>query len=150
MWRVNRMPREPNAQRLGRHPPKLVAADLDGTLLRSDYILSDRTVQALDALPVPLVLVTGRPIRWLAGLVDGLAHPPIAVVANGAAVYDPGRDEVLHSTPLSADELAHACAVLRAAIPDAAFAVEREGGRHLLHEAAHPVGDWELRFNGRR
>jgi Cof subfamily protein (haloacid dehalogenase superfamily) len=134
----------------GERPVKLVASDLDGTLVRSDHTLSDRTVAVLDAVPVPLVLATGRPIRWLTRIYERLSRPPIAVVANGAAVYDPERDELLHSAPLSADELAHACAVLRETIPDAAFGVELDGGRRLLHEAAHPVGEFEYRFGTKR
>jgi Cof subfamily protein (haloacid dehalogenase superfamily) len=123
---------------------KLVATDLDGTLVRRDRTLSERTVAMLDALPVPLVIVTGRPVRWLSAIYAQLSHAPIAVVANGAAIYDPERDELLHSAPLTAQELAHACAVLREAVPDAAFAVERDGGRALLHEAAHSIGPWEM------
>jgi len=130
--------------------PKLVATDLDGTLIRSDRSLSDYTVRVLDALPVPIVLATGRPLRWLTQVYHGLAHKPIAVVANGAAVYDPESDEVLHSAPLSADELAHACRVLREAIPDASFAVEIDGSRGLIHEPGHAVGMWELSVAGRR
>jgi len=130
--------------------PKLVATDLDGTLIRSDRSLSDYTVRVLDALPVPIVLATGRPLRWLTQVYQGLAHKPIAVVANGAAVYDPESDEVLHSAPLSADELAHACRVLREAIPDASFAVEIDGSRGLIHEPGHAVGMWELSVAGRR
>ena len=128
--------------------PKLVATDLDGTLIRSDRTLSDHTVRVLDALPVPIVLATGRPLRWLTQVYERLAHKPIAVVANGAAVYDPESDEVLHSAPLSADELAHACRVLREAIPDASFAVEIDGSRGLIHEPGHAVGMWELSVAG--
>jgi Cof subfamily protein (haloacid dehalogenase superfamily) len=129
---------------------KLVASDLDGTLVRSDRTLSDHTIAALRALPVPLVIVTGRPLRWMAAIYERLGFRPITVLANGAAVYDPERDELLHSAPLSADELAYACKVLRETIPDAAFGVELDGGRRLWHEAAHPVGEWEEAFDGRR
>jgi Cof subfamily protein (haloacid dehalogenase superfamily) len=124
---------------------KLVASDLDGTLVRSDRSLSEHTIAVLNELPVPLVIVTGRPIRWLAEVYQPLRHAPIAVVANGAAIYDPDRDELLHSAPLSAADLAHACAVLREAIPDVAFAVEVDGGRSILRERAYRVGDWEGR-----
>jgi Cof subfamily protein (haloacid dehalogenase superfamily) len=129
---------------------KLVATDLDGTLIRGDRSLSDRTVRVLEALPVPVVLATGRPLRWLMQVYERLEHKPIAVVANGAAVYDPESDELLHSAPLSADELAHACRVLREAIPDASFAVEIDGGRGLMHEPGHAVGMWERSAVGRR
>lgn len=130
--------------------PALVATDLDGTLVRSDFTMGDRTVATLDRLPVPLVIVTGRPIRWLSTVYKRLAHPPIAVVANGAAVYDPARDELLHSAPLSVDQLRAACEALRAAIPDVAFAVELDGGRRLLHEAAHPLGPLERSHDTRQ
>jgi len=122
---------------------RLVATDLDGTLVRSDRTLSDRTVEVLNELAVPLVIATGRPIRWLSEVYERLRKLPIAVVANGAAVYDPQRHELLHSAPLSAAELAHACAVLREAIPEATFAVEVDGSRSLVREPAHRVGEWE-------
>ncbi len=49
-------------------PPRLVASDIDGTLLRDDRTLSPRTAAVLAriaAAGTPVVLVTGRPIRWL-------------------------------------------------------------------------------------
>jgi Cof subfamily protein (haloacid dehalogenase superfamily) len=129
---------------------KLVATDLDGTLVRSDRTLSDRTVAVLEALQVPLVIATGRPLRWVMQIYDMLGHKPISVVANGAAVYDPDTDELLHSAPLSAEELAHACDALRAAVPDALFAVELDGGRTMVHEESYDVGMWEKTMVGRR
>ena len=48
--------------------PWLVATDLDGTLLRSDGTVSARTARVLAALAeagVPVVFVTGRPVRWM-------------------------------------------------------------------------------------
>jgi hypothetical protein len=77
-------------------------------------------------------------------------HQPIAVVANGAAVYDPEADALLHSAPLAAEELAHACEALRQAVPDAAFAVELDGGRTMVHEELYNVGMWEQTMEGRR
>lgn len=129
---------------------KLVATDLDGTLIRSDRTLSDRTVAVLNSLPVPMVIATGRPLRWVMEVYDLLGHKPIAVVANGAAVYDPETDELLHSAPLAADELAHACDALRRAVPDAVFAVELDGGRTMVHEELYDVGMWERTMVGRR
>ncbi|GAA1038647.1 Cof-type HAD-IIB family hydrolase [Virgisporangium ochraceum] len=129
---------------------KLVATDLDGTLVRSDRTLSDRTLAVLDSLPVPLVIATGRPLRWVLPIYEMLGHKPISVVANGAAVYDPEADELLHSAPLAADELAHACEALRSAVPDAVFAVELDGGRTMVHEDRYDVGMWERTMDGRR
>ena len=47
--------------------PRLVATDLDGTLVRSDGTVSQYThdvIAELDERGVPVVFVTGRPLRW--------------------------------------------------------------------------------------
>ena len=47
--------------------PRLVATDLDGTLVRSDGTVSQYThdvIAELDDRGVPVVFVTGRPLRW--------------------------------------------------------------------------------------
>ena len=47
--------------------PRLVATDLDGTLVRSDGTVSaytQRVLAELDERGVPVVFVTGRPLRW--------------------------------------------------------------------------------------
>ena len=47
---------------------KLVATDLDGTLLHSDGTVSARTRRVLAELEkrgVAIVFVTGRPVRWM-------------------------------------------------------------------------------------
>ena len=51
-----------------RAPPRLVATDLDGTLLHSDGPVTARTravLAELDERGVPVVFATGRPIRWM-------------------------------------------------------------------------------------
>jgi ribonucleotide monophosphatase NagD (HAD superfamily) len=50
---------------------RLVATDLDGTLLHTDGTVTDRTRRALTAVEergVVVVFVTGRPIRWMEDL----------------------------------------------------------------------------------
>jgi Cof subfamily protein (haloacid dehalogenase superfamily) len=130
---------------------RLVATDLDGTLVRNDFTIGARTVAALvrvEALGGAVVLVTGRPIRWLPPAYAHLPIRPLAVVANGAAVYDPVDDKVLHTTPLSPAALAEAVARLRATVPGVRLAVETDGGRTLLHEPAYQVGGWEVDHDG--
>ncbi|GAA0724338.1 HAD family hydrolase [Dactylosporangium roseum] len=126
---------------------KLVATDLDGTLVRGDRTVSPRTIKVLhrlDADGIVIVLVTGRPIRWLFPVYDQLTVRPLAICANGAATYDPGSDAIVHSTPLETDALAEACARLRDSVPGVVFAVERDGGRQMWHEPEFPVGPWEV------
>nr|WP_205862295.1 HAD family hydrolase [Planosporangium thailandense] len=126
---------------------RLVATDLDGTLVRNDFTIGARSLAALErvqALGGAVVLVTGRPIRWLHTVYEYLPIQPLAVVANGAAVYDPVADSILQATPLSPDAIAEACGRLRAAVPGVRFAVETDGGRVMLHEPEYEIGGWEV------
>ncbi|MFG2038597.1 HAD family hydrolase [Dactylosporangium sp. NPDC048998] len=126
---------------------KLVATDLDGTLVRTDRTVSPRTVALFRRLSrdgVVIVLVTGRPIRWIAPVYEQLGISALTICVNGAATYDPGTDTIVHSAPLEAGVLAEACARLRAAVPGVVFAVERDGGRQMRHEPDFPVGSWEV------
>jgi Cof subfamily protein (haloacid dehalogenase superfamily) len=122
--------------------PQLVASDIDGTLLRDDRTLSPRTAGVLariSAQGTPVVLVTGRPIRWLRLVYDQLAEPVPAVCANGAVVYDPVTDEVLRADPLAPDLLAEVVRRLRAEVPGVSLAVEVVDGRQMRHEAHYPL-----------
>jgi Cof subfamily protein (haloacid dehalogenase superfamily) len=132
-------------------PPafRLVATDIDGTLLRTDGTLSPRTADVLSALPVPAVLVTGRPVRWLRQLYDQMAEPLAAICANGAVVYDPDTDEVLRAAPLSVDLLLDVTKRLREAVPDVTLAVEVEDGRSFWYERGWPM-TWEGEHNAVR
>ena len=122
--------------------PRLVATDLDGTLLRDDHTLSQRTVAVLERLVtagVPVVLATGRPQRTLEPVYRQLPFRPITVCANGAGVYDPAGDCFLDATPLQPAVLVAACARIRARLPEAVFAVELDGGRRMRHEPGFRV-----------
>ncbi|MER7894148.1 HAD family hydrolase [Micromonospora sp. NPDC094482] len=122
--------------------PRLVATDIDGTLLRDDRTLSPRTAQALARIAAqgtPVVLVTGRPIRWLKMVYDQLNGPLPAICANGAVVYDPVNDEVLRADPLAPELLAEVARRLRAEVPGISFAVEIIDSRQMRHEAHYPL-----------
>lgn len=123
-------------------PFRLVASDIDGTLIRSDGKLSPRTTEILDQLysrGIPTVLVTGRPVRWLRQLYDQMVEPLPAVCANGAVVYDPDTDEILRAAPLSVDLLLDVTRKLREAVPDITLAVEVENGRSFRYEQRWPL-----------
>jgi hydroxymethylpyrimidine pyrophosphatase-like HAD family hydrolase len=112
-------------------PIKLVASDLDGTLLRPDETVSERTMAAILATRragITLVLVTGRPPRNLGPIAERLGVGGIAICANGAVVWDLDTGTILDLTPLAADLAIRLVHKLRAAIPGALFAVELEDG----------------------
>ncbi|MFP5220576.1 MAG: Cof-type HAD-IIB family hydrolase [Actinomycetes bacterium] len=109
-------------------PPRLVATDLDGTLVRSDGSISDRTRAALTVVEEAgsvLVLVTGRPPRWMAPVVEATGHRGLAVCANGALVYDLHTERVVRSHLIDAEAAAEVVAALRRDVPGIAFAVEK-------------------------
>ncbi|WP_433530525.1 HAD family hydrolase [Micromonospora sp. CA-263727] len=122
--------------------PRLIASDIDGTLLRDDRTLSAHTAAVLARIAArgtPVVLVTGRPIRWLKLVYDQLAEPLPAICANGAVVYDPVNDEVLRADPLAPELLAEVARRLRAEVPGVSLAVEIVDSRQMRHETHYPL-----------
>ena len=122
--------------------PRLIATDLDGTLSHPDGSVSERTAKALAAVSAAgstVVLVTGRPVRWLMRVYAYLAEPYVAVCANGAVVYDPVDDAIVSASVIPRDDLRRCFEAVRVALPAATFAVETCGGRRMLHEVNYPV-----------
>jgi hypothetical protein len=87
-----------------------------------------------------VIIVTGRPPRWMAEVAEATGHTGLAVCGNGAILYDMGHERVLSEIVLQADDLAVVTQRLVEALPDVAFAVERDGS--LAHEPAYQPS-WE-------
>jgi Cof subfamily protein (haloacid dehalogenase superfamily) len=88
---------------LGGRRPRLVATDLDGTLLDSTGAVTPRTRAALEACwdaGIPVVGVTGRGPRLLDSVREALDGRGVAVLAQGGFVVDLERDEVLRAVGL--------------------------------------------------
>lgn len=108
--------------------PRLVASDLDGTLVRSDLSVSDRTREALvrvEEAGALFVMVTGRPPRWMAPVADATGHRGLAVCANGALVYDLHTEQVVRSSLIGAEAAWEVVQALRREVPGISFAVEK-------------------------
>ncbi len=141
--RVSGVPRPPGP---GAPAPLLVALDVDGTIVDHDLGLTDRVrdaVRAVAAAGHHVVIATGRslvstrPVLDALGLVSGYV-----VCSNGAVTERIGPDlpggheqvDVVTFDPSAALEL------LRAELPDAAFAVEvADGG--VLVAGSFPEGE---------
>jgi Cof subfamily protein (haloacid dehalogenase superfamily) len=83
--------------------PKLVAFDLDGTLLGEELLLRPRVLAAIEKMRergVQGCIVTGRMYRAALPFVRQLEFTAPVVCYQGAAVIDPQTDEVLLDTPL--------------------------------------------------
>lgn len=121
--------------------PKLVATDLDGTLLRSDGTLSQRTRAALSAAEragIPVVLVTGRPPRSVPTLLERIG-PHTVIAANGATVHSPDGT-LARTSPIRLHTALRLAQRMRTALPGVTFAVEFDGA--FGHEPAYP--DWSF------
>lgn len=84
---------------------KVIATDLDGTLLNSDHQLDPFTVATVRRLAgdgVHFVIATGRHYCDVAGIRDMLGIRPYLVTSNGARVHAPD-DTMIHARNLSSE-----------------------------------------------
>lgn len=111
-----------------RAAPRVVATDLDGTLVRSDGSISARSVHALRAARAAgarVLLVTARPPRTVERLLGPTGwSDALAVCSNGALVHDLGTGSVVEATTVPAAVAAAAVQALSAHLPGVAWAVE--------------------------
>ncbi|MCX4549482.1 HAD family hydrolase [Streptomyces sp. NBC_01387] len=111
-------------------PYKLVATDLDGTLLREDGSVSERTRDALAAVTAAgaaHIVVTGRAAPWTRHVLDDLGYQGLAVCAQGAQIYHAGEGRLLTSVTLDRRLAALAIAKIEAGTGPLALAVSRDG-----------------------
>jgi len=110
---------------------RVVASDLDGTLLRDDLTISERTRTAIHRARragTAFVAVTGRPPRGGRHLNGRIGLEGIAICANGALVYDLDSDTVLDQTLLAREVALRIVRELREAMPGVALAWEGADG----------------------
>lgn len=125
--------------------PRVVATDLDGTLLRSDGKVSDRTRQVLadlDAAGVEVVFVTARPPRWLTHLADTVGGHGRVICIGGACVLDLASGETLDMCGFDDAAVRAVVTGIRAALPHAALALERPDG--VTFDPGYPNREPEL------
>jgi Cof subfamily protein (haloacid dehalogenase superfamily) len=114
--------------RTAKFPYRLVATDLDGTILRSDKSVSERTrkiVGQLEADGVSVVLVSARPPRVLKRIAERNGFNGLAICCNGAIIFDLESEEMLRHIPVSYEETLEVARLLQEAMPGLGFAWER-------------------------
>jgi len=119
--------------------PRLVATDLDGTLLDDEGRLTERTLDVLLRVQergVRVVIVTARPLRWMDALWAQVGGGQgVGIVSNGAITYDIGTGRVLDCVGIPGDTGLPMVEAIREAAPGSAFALECLGG--YRHEPAY-------------
>lgn len=122
---------------------KLVATDLDGTLLHAEYEVSEFTVDVLrraQEAGVRIVPVTARSPRSTKPIAEQFSIRGYAVCGSGSLVYDLDNDVVVEERVLQSDVAAKLVRALRETWPGVLFAAERvlEFSREPGYEFAPP------------
>ena len=116
--------------------PRVIATDLDGTVLNSAGIMSDLTRSALDdaaAAGIHVLFITARPPRWLDGdahsLYSGQDHHMAGnaqvIALGGAVVWDPATETASAVDGFSDSQARDIVADLRSHIPGISLGFER-------------------------
>jgi hypothetical protein len=123
--------------------PKLIATDLDGTIVNHDGTISDRTVATFKRardMGVEIFFVTGRPPRWMPEIREAFGFGN-AICGNGAMLYDLLEDKVLEEWLISVEDQLETIKRLRIAIPEVSFAVESHS---YFHREKAYIPRWDV------
>jgi Cof subfamily protein (haloacid dehalogenase superfamily) len=89
---------------------KLIALDMDGTLLNKEKRISDRNYQAIQSAKeagIKIVLASGRPLQGLQSHLEHLGltgNDDFVASYNGSLVQRVGNGEILHQTSLKGED----------------------------------------------
>lgn len=112
--------------------PKLIATDLDGTIVSHDGVITQRTIDAFTRakdLGVHVFFVTGRPPRWMNEIKEAFGFGD-AICCNGAMLYDLMNNSVLEEWMISVEDQLELVRRMRIAMPEMSFAVESNDHYH--------------------
>ncbi|CAB4538156.1 unannotated protein [freshwater metagenome] len=123
--------------------PKLIASDLDGTIVAHYGEVTQRTIDAFrkaHSMGVEIFFVTGRPPRWMPEIKEafGIGN---AICGNGAMLYDLLNDKVLEEWLVPVDVQLEAVKRMRAAIPQISFAIE---SHNYFHREKIYIPRWDV------
>jgi Cof subfamily protein (haloacid dehalogenase superfamily) len=123
--------------------PKLIASDLDGTIVSHEGVISQRTIDAFTRardLGVHVFFVTGRPPRWMGEIRDAFGFGD-AICCNGAMLYDLMNDVILEEWKIPVEAQLEVVRRMRIAMPEMSFAIESTD--HYHREVAY-IPKWDI------
>jgi Cof subfamily protein (haloacid dehalogenase superfamily) len=118
---------------------RLAAIDLDGTLLRSDGTIGERTKRAVRETSLDVVLVTARGPLTIHDIAAELGIEGRAICSNGALVVDLATQAIVGQRLLESEVALLLVHELRERLPGILFAVEHES---FAHEPGFSAWDW--------
>ena len=87
---------------------KLVAIDLDGTMLNSSGVVTDRTKKAIEAAKkngTEIIIASGRPIDSIKAIANEIKSDKYFIAGNGAIIYDIKNDQVIYDKYLKKEKV---------------------------------------------
>ena len=123
--------------------PKLIATDLDGTIVTHDGKISKRTIDTFTRardLGIEIFFVTGRPPRWMPEIRDAFGFGK-AICGNGAMLYDLLGDAVLEEWLIEIPDQIETVNRLRKSIPQVSFAV---ASHSYFHREKAYIPRWDV------
>jgi len=142
--RLKADPRMPPEQKMIKNCEiKVIAFDLDGTLLRDDKTISERTAGVLSEaaasglIPVP---VTGRPLSGIPEAVISIPGLRYVITSNGSVTTDASTGRILRSSLIDPDEsLGILDRILRRGLLYSVFA---GGYGYTDHDTLRRIKEW--------
>jgi len=123
--------------------PKLIATDLDGTIVQHDGTITQRTIDAFTkahSLGIQIYFVTGRPPRWMNEIREAFGFGE-AICGNGAMLYDLRNREVTEEWLISKEDQIEVARRMRSAIPQISFAIETHD---YYHREKSYIPRWDI------
>lgn len=123
--------------------PKLIASDLDGTIVAHYGEVTQRTVDAFRTahdMGVEIFFVTGRPPRWMPEIKEAFGIGK-AICGNGAQLFDLQNQKVLEEWLIPVDAQIETVKRLRKVIPQISFASE---AHNYFHREKKYVPRWDV------
>lgn len=121
-------------------PMRVVALDLDDTLLRSDGTISPRTVDLLRGWRAAgnyVVIATGRPPRSIAQALPDDFHEVPWITYNGAVVFENG--EKIYENLISIEDTRRIVELIQDVLPSSTLGLEIDDILYLNRHAQRPT-----------
>ena len=87
---------------------KLIAIDLDGTMLNSYGMVTENTkntIKEIEKQGIEVIIASGRPIDSIKEIAKEIESKNYFIAGNGAIIYDIKKDEIIYEKTLSKEKV---------------------------------------------